>query len=71
MPFLVGDARELTNYKSTCMIMNETVKKYSGEKGEYYSYKNVLKKNADQIIQDERKRAQDSLQSFLRASIGK
>lgn len=67
MPFLAGDARELTNYKSTCMIMNETVRKYGG--GEYYGYKKILGKNAEQIIVDERERANNELQHFLRASL--
>lgn len=69
MPFNIGDARELTNYKSTCMIMNETVKKYG--KGEYHAYKEVLRKNADQIITDERDASNEKLQKFIKASIGK
>lgn len=69
MPFNVGDARELTNYKSTCMIMNDTVRKYG--KPEYYSYKEILRKNADAIIKDEREVTNKNLQDFIKASIGK
>lgn len=69
MPFNIGDSRELTNYKSTCMIMNEAAKKYN--KGEYYSYRQILKANADDIIKSDREAARKRLEDFIEASIGK
>ena len=51
MKFNIGDARDITNFKTTCTIMKETAKKFNEK--EYYNYGNILKNHVNEIRQDE------------------
>lgn len=69
MPFNIGDSRDLTNWKSTCSIMKETLDKYNEK--DFSNYKNVLSKKSNEIIQEERQKVANKIDLFLRSTIGK
>ena len=69
MPFNIGDARDLTNWKSTCSIMKETMDRYNVK--DFSKYNIVLSKNSNEIIQRERKEVSDRINMFINNTIGK
>lgn len=65
MTFNIGDARELTNWNSTCTIMKNAIKKYTGKDNSNVSYNKILKSHANDLIKDERNMRTKELYNFI------